>query len=256
MHLSKTYLMALLGSLVCLGNCGKGPQLGGMGGMGGQPGAGGKGGASESGAGGSSGGSAGSSSAGGVMGSAGGASGGSAGGSPGSGGLAGSSGVGGSAAGGAGGSLALSCDNLPSCVATFFGLYKSCALPASTTCIQDLTESGEQLNIKTCYSNGDYDLQTTIIDIPSNSQTSSAQIFRNGTVCLMLTSSDDAPDYVRHIAYQSPSGIGVAIEAWTPAPVGTRVVVCGGQSYDVTSLPCGPGSIDDPNIQCVSGTCP
>jgi hypothetical protein len=199
----------------------------------------------------------GSSSPSGAGGSGGGAAGaaGTAGGAPGKAGASGSAGAAG-APGSAGASGAVSCGDLPACVAS---LVAACPLPPDS-CFVAASVSGDTTTHKLCFGNGVKVVDATTNDLNTGESSFSISVTKNGVVCYTLDGTSNANDPVTTpvlLSFKNAAGTEVAIFSSDVStyPNPTTVTCTGGQPVAITSF----GNCGMPNSpesqQCQGSTC-
>jgi hypothetical protein len=162
--------------------------------------------------------------------------------------------AGASGTGGTGG--AVSCGDLPACVAS---LVAACPL-ASTSCAVAASVSGNTTTHKICLGNSVKVVDATTNDLTTGDSSSSISVSKNGVVCYTLdgTSNSNDPVTTPHLlSFKDATGTEVATFSSDVStyPNPTTVTCTGGQPVAITSFgDCGMPNSPEPQ-QCQGGSC-
>jgi hypothetical protein len=165
-------------------------------------------------------------------------------------GTAGSPGTGGTGGG------AVSCGDLPACVAS---VVAPCPL-ASTSCVVAASGAGNVSTHDICFGNGVKAVNAITNDPNTGAGSTSISVTKSGVVCYTLDGTFNSQDPVttpRLLSFKNASGVEVATFATDISifPNTTTVTCTGGQPVPVANFGnCGKPNIPEPD-QCIGGSC-
>ncbi len=157
--------------------------------------------------------------------------------------------------GGTGGG-AVSCGDLPACVAS---VVATCPL-ASTSCLVAASAAGNSSMHDICFGNGVKVVDAVTNDPNTGAGSTSISVSKSGVVCYTLNGTFNSQDPVttpRMLSFKSASGVEVATFAIdiSTFPNTTAVTCTDGQPVTVADFgDCGMPNNPEPN-QCTGGAC-